>query len=229
MALLLTLGPVSGCASRSSESRIEPAPGAATVSTGGAVEEIGGVRMVVGEDVWPGKVKISGSVTPLDVTVENHGQRPLLIRYGKFTLIGPEGQRFPAIPPFQVKGSVKEPAVAESYAPITAPEFTYRAFMIAPYLSKLYPGIDAYTEPFSWPYDDDSTYERYWTQVDLPTATMLQRALPEGVLNPGGLLGGWLYFRKVDADIFDISFRADLVDAKTGEKFGTVQIPFQAR
>ena len=54
---------------------------------------------------------------------------------------------------------------------------------------------------------------------------MLNLALPEAVLGNGAKVTGFLYFEKIgEADRY--TFEMDLVDAKTGERFGTVNIPF---
>lgn len=46
---------------------------------------------------------------------------------------------------------------------------------------------------------------------DLPTERMIRRALPEGVLEPGGAVAGFLYFDEVDDETRRITFEADLV------------------
>jgi hypothetical protein len=63
--------------------------------------------------------------------------------------------------------------------------------------------------------------------LKLPTPEMRQRVIPEGVVNSGGNLDGWLFFEKVEDENLDrVMFRADLVDAETGKKFAEVRIPF---
>jgi hypothetical protein len=56
---------------------------------------------------------------------------------------------------------------------------------------------------------------------------MLQRALPEGVVEPGGRVGGFLYFQRLEGP-GPFTFSVDLVDAKTGERLGVITIPFVA-
>jgi hypothetical protein len=70
----------------------------------------------------------------------------------------------------------------------------------------------------------------YWSypyEVPLPTEDMLTRALPEGVLEPGGTLDGFLYFQGVIRRENAVSLQVQLVDAKTNENIGTLDIPFQ--
>jgi hypothetical protein len=59
----------------------------------------------------------------------------------------------------------------------------------------------------------------------LPNEEIVSRALPEGVLDPGGRVDGFLYLRDRPRGT-QLTFLAALVDASTGQPFGTVQIPF---
>jgi hypothetical protein len=56
---------------------------------------------------------------------------------------------------------------------------------------------------------------------------MLAKAIPEGVIEANGRLTGFLYFQQVQGDT--VTFTMELVDAKTGESFGHIQIPFVVR
>jgi hypothetical protein len=56
---------------------------------------------------------------------------------------------------------------------------------------------------------------------------MLDRALPDGVVEPGGRVGGFLYFQRLERP-GPFTFSVDLVDAKTGQRFGAITIPFVA-
>jgi hypothetical protein len=68
-------------------------------------------------------------------------------------------------------------------------------------------------------------------RIELPTADMLRNVVPEGVLDEGGELEGFLYFEKLqntDADA-RVNFHVDLQDAITGQTFATLHIPFVFR
>jgi hypothetical protein len=58
---------------------------------------------------------------------------------------------------------------------------------------------------------------------------MLRRALPEGTLEPGGTVTGFIYFQGVSEREGSVTLQARLVDARTGEQFGTLSIPFGVR
>jgi hypothetical protein len=56
---------------------------------------------------------------------------------------------------------------------------------------------------------------------------MLEQALPEGTLQDGGTVSGFLYFQGVAEREKLATLKAQLVDARTGEPFGELSIPFQ--
>lgn len=215
---LISVVALSAC---TTATQIEPAPAAATID-GQAVEVVDGVRIVAEAGEWPGNVNIEEEVTPMRVTITNNSNRPIAIRYGEFALVSADGERYNAIPPFRVEGTVVEPRLAPGFAPVTTPGFVYDRFFVAPYLSPLYPGVTAFTDPFLF----DPFYYDQWREVRLPTAEMVRRALPEGVVQPGGSVSGFLYFEEVDDDDEMLQFRANLMNARTSQRFGVITIPF---
>ena len=52
---------------------------------------------------------------------------------------------------------------------------------------------------------------------------MVQKALPEGVLEPEGRITGFLYFEDADFDPDRGTFVADLVDAKSLRRLGRIE------
>lgn len=142
---------------------------------------------------------------------------PLRVRYSEFVLVGPSGERFVALPPFDIEATETEP--------IAAPAYPVRGFSVAPYASPFFPGA-ALADPFAF---DPFYYQTYYPQfrrINLPTEDMVQKALPEGVLDPGGRVEGFLYFEPVNPELAQVFFTADLVNAETGETFGDVRISF---
>lgn len=92
----------------------------------------------------------------------------------------------------------------------------------------LFMDLQAHGHPFLF---DPLYYEHYypyWRQarVELPTAEMLRFALPEGMLEEGGVLAGFLYFEPVDAEVSPVTFQADVVDIVSGKMIATLEIPF---
>lgn len=219
-ALLMVLA-VMGCATG-----LEPAPAADRVAglEDAAQATVQGVRVVARAAPWPGPVAIDREVTPLKVRIDNIGPTPLRVRYNEFALVAPDGTSFAALPLARIEGEVA--VRTRTYG---APGFYHRGFAVAPYYAPFYPGIDPYPGYFGpdrYYYD---TYYRYWEDVELPTTAMEQRVVPEGVIDPGGSLEGWLFFEKIDAGLERVVLRADLVDAPSGRQFAELRIPFSVQ
>ncbi len=184
------------------------------------------VKVIAQADGWPGPALIRESVTPMRVVIENNSDKPVLVRYPEFSLVSASGKRHAALPPFRIDDTVAVPTLAPGYAPFRNVGFTYSRYSVAPMYSSVYPGIGAYPgwvgyDPFYY-----SMYYDHWTRTQLPTTEMLERALPEGVLQPGGRVSGFLYFEKVPADSGRAQFRAEIVDARNGNQIATITIPF---
>jgi hypothetical protein len=68
--------------------------------------------------------------------------------------------------------------------------------------------------------------DRAW---ELPSREMLALALPEGVLEPGQRVAGFVYFERVPRDVSVVRLTAPLVDARSGESLGVVGLPLRLR
>ncbi len=216
---------LAGCAS---QTHLEPAPSAQESPSvyGAAVNSVDGVRILAEPNAWVGRAAVTGKVTPIRVVVENHSDHAVQIRYADFALNGSKGRRYAALPPYGVEGTVTQPRVIDSFTPVAQPAFTYTGFYVAPYLGTAYPGLDPYDRPFYYDPFYNSYYYTLWQKTQLPTREMVNEVLPEGVLEKGGRIAGFLYFQHVEPESPRVVFRADLVDAGTGDAFGTVTIPF---
>lgn len=197
----------------------------------------GGVSVVVQPDQWNGDpVGLPEMLTPLLVTIENGSQRSLRIRFQEFALVGRSGFRYAAIPPLQTDPERRSDARTPDGTPVQAvwrmgpglsftPRFGYSGgFYVAPGWSSYYPGYGVWGGPFSWnPWYYGNAYG-FWREP-LPTRDMLERAMPEGVLQSEGRVSGFLYFPSVRRED-GVTFELDLVDAKSGESLGKAALPF---
>lgn len=230
-AAALALG---ACATTS----LSPGPGAQTVPglENVAVSEVSGVSVRVEPDDWQGDPLVERTVQPVRVTIDNDGPAPIRVRYGDFALIAPDGHRYAALPPFDIEGQLLSPVLADGYVPFYSPRFRYRGFYVAPYFARIYPGIPVYAGPASYFYDP-FYYDFYYPDMlsaIRPTMEMLSLALPEGMIEPGGSITGFLYFERVSRNDPSVTFREELVavgDAEgptgaAGAAFGEVSIPF---
>lgn len=224
IVLLGALAFATACGSKTPQLR--PASGANTMpGQGAAMQRNAGVRFVAQSVGWPGETAIQDEVTPLRVIIENRGKQPIAIRYSDFVLADSNDNHYAALPPFQAQGNVI--VQPKDHGPL-APGFDSSEFKIAPYLHQVYPQMGVYDE-FAADAPYYSTYYAYWENKSLPTADMLSMALPEGVLNPGGHLAGWLYFQKVNDNVEQLDLRAAFADPKTGATVARFELPFEVK
>lgn len=202
------------------QNQLVPAPGASIAGQPRVAEEtVAGVRIQVDSSAWKWG-RVSDVLAPVQVQIENRSDHPLRVAYSQFTLGGRSGFRATALPPFQV--------AAANAAPVE-PEFAFRGgFFIAPWEARFYRhGLAVWGGPlwFDAPYYG-ANYG-LWPAAQ-PDEDVLRRALPEGVLEPGGQVSGFLYFANQPKGA-ELVFLATLMDAGNGQVFGTIQIPFTVK
>ncbi len=187
-----------------------------------AVESRSGVTVTADGSVWDSSPKkLPTEVTPLWVTLQNATGRSLRVQYDEFTLRGASGATYVALAPYALRASRSRPA-------FEVPDGGYfDKFQVAAYLAPFYPWLQVWDGPL--PYGP-SLYSVWW-RASLPTPGMLDRALPEGVLENGGTASGYLYFQKVRAREGEVTFLAGLQEP-TGARQPTPQpawidIPFR--
>jgi len=207
-----------GCATT-----IVPGPGAHRVAGVGhaADARAAGVHVVAAAGAWSDfPSDLDDIVTSMLVTITNDSDRALEIRFEHFALLTPAGVIFAALPPFQVTGGAREP-------PAPAGPARGHGFSVAPYLAPWYPGWRVHGGPFPFDsgyYSGFDAFDPRCGRISLPTGDMLDRALPEGVLAPGGRISGYVYFEQA-LDVVRVAFVAHLVEVD-GPEFGAIHIPF---
>ena len=215
--LLAALFPIA-CArpfrAASASQQVPGSPNEATASTAGVTFE-------VEVDAWNGDpITLNTVLTPVKVSISNEGPHAVSLRYRNFTLKNPDGISSSALPPFEIRGSTNDPS------PVIAPNFRYRNFMAYPNYRFYGPRFRYWADDWGWdPAWYNSNYG-YW-QRDLPTADMLRKAIPEGVLNPGGSVEGYVYFQRVPDKTPAVELQVNLMDARSHTQFGTIRVPFE--
>ena len=209
-----------GCASTPT---LQPLATSPTTTQGAALAQEQGVLLVARGDAWRGNPSdLERVLTPVEVRLENHGERPLRIDTADFVLVGTSRFEYAALEGGQFRdaslmgvGGSGEVAVGVD----PAPGFAWGpGFYGTGWYNPLY-------DPFYGPY-------AYWYRPPpepLPTRDMIREALPQGTLSPGGTTTGFLFFQSVGDRESQVTLRARLVDARTGEQFGTLDIPFHVR
>jgi hypothetical protein len=200
--------------------RLAPAPEAQRLpdDPGAAVASAAGVRVTVRSQSWKGEPRdLESIVTPLYVSVENDSATAIRIRYRDFTLTSSDGLQSPAIPPL----SIQRPG---TNVVAVAPSFTAHRFLLLRPYGPFYPAYPLWDGPFDW---DPVFYDQFYStwEPPLPTPDMLKQALPEGVLQPGGRVAGFLYFRRLRQEGGRVIFAQDVIVAETGERLATPRIP----
>jgi len=195
-----------------------PGPG-----TGAALRDAG-VRVEARTNAWRWQPEgLSEELTPVLLEIANESEHPLRVRYKELSIRTPAGGQLAALPPLGIEGSVA--------APLGPYAYPTRRFHVAPHLYGYYaPHLGVHAGPFT---HDPHYYGHYgptFRRLELPTESMLVRALPEGVVQPGGRVTGFVYFEELAEDSAAqgvYTLRIDLVDAQTQERFGRVEIPFE--
>ncbi|RKH37957.1 hypothetical protein [Corallococcus sicarius] len=232
-ALLL----VAGCAA---ETKLRPTPAAELVQnnkgkdSSTAIAEQQGVRLVADGTAWRGHPSdLERRLTPVYVRLENQGTRALEVQYPDITLVGEASRfRYTALAPLSLRQALSSrehtaPGEATPGA-VIAPASSWRVGVgvgIGGYGYGPWRGYGPYYGPWGSPF-----YPYPYAlscQEPLPTEDMLNSALPEGTLAPGGKLEGFVYFQGVARREDAVTLQVKLVDATTGESFGVLDIPFQ--
>jgi hypothetical protein len=237
MLLLLPLVAAAGLFGCATEPVLVPGPGASQPAGAPQVAfaDVSGVRLWANGDAWQGTPSsLEQVLTPVQVTLENHSGQPIRIAYKDFTLLGGTGFRYAALPPFSMQGTAVSTAeqpgayVPAAFRPSAVsplrPRFRSDRFLVArPYVG-FYPGFSAW--PYGWEWDP-FYYDRWYASwpTPLPTRDMLEEALPEGVVEDGGRISGFIYFQQTTREQ-QVQLQFQATDAKTGQVLGTGSVPF---
>ncbi|MCA3011864.1 MAG: hypothetical protein INH41_05620 [Myxococcaceae bacterium] len=227
-------------------------PSGVTVRSGGARDvafaEGAGVRAWAHGE-WAGRpFDLADALTPVHLTLENESGRAVRLAYEDVTLVGASGTRYAALPPFSIAASLSQEAVPPSpialvdYHPAVpvprapphghggprppppvAPRIHAHRFHVAPPYAHFYFGFPFWSA-WAWNAAYHARYASAWPRA-LPTEDMLQLALPEGALDDGGLVSGFLYFQRVRAEA-SVTLEVTLRDAISKEPLGVLRLPF---
>lgn len=204
--------------------QLTPAPNASSVEgmDHAAVAEAAGVTVVARGQSWSARpVDLDDYVTPLWVRIENRSDRAFRLSLKDLSLVSDGGFAYAALSPF-LRPSDEEHVLGAP--PAAQQTVVYQRAYVTPVYRWVYAGVPLwdYDLPFDPCYYD--TMNMWPTQ--LPTVDMVQRALPGGVIHPGGHIEGFVYFQRLPDDTKAARFIFRLVDSEDGEALGKVEIPF---
>jgi hypothetical protein len=196
---------------------LEPAAGAPLAEGRRNVAETAaaGVAVRVTGDSWKGDPPgLAILFTPVRVIIENHSGKTLRVSHRDFSLSGSSGFHYAAKAPIKAQGTLSGPGVTSSAS--------------RPHSAYVYPPVDAWPGGVVYsPFVYDG-FDANWPE-QLPTQDMLSQALPEGVLENGGEVAGFVYFPSVTGRESAVEFEMTLEEASSGQTFGRVAIPFQTK
>jgi hypothetical protein len=222
--LLLVAGTVAASACARSYAELTPAVGTTPVSGPGEGAEAiaAGVRVVARTQAWHfDPPDLATKATPILLEFTNNTDRTILVRYDHIALTDAAGHRLDVIPPYNIDGTVSVPVTVQQ-------PYYYGRYTYAPYAYRFSPTYVRYNSAFAYDPQYYQPYVTIYTDVALPTPEMLQRALPEGAIQPGGTTGGFVYFNKIRRGEKLLTLRVDIIDETSGEVVGTAKIPFIA-
>ncbi|MFW6245039.1 MAG: hypothetical protein ACOC36_04045, partial [Fibrobacterota bacterium] len=188
--------------------RLTPSPKAdiPSGSPDAAFGETAGVHVLVETESWTGYPSIEEHVTPIRVTITNRSDTPLRIRYQSFVLkVNSDHLRAQA--PYRVQGMMRIPYSEAKHFDDTV--FHYDDLEVDP-CCEILERVLAQSDTSS----GDEGLPDVWVQ--LPTREMVQLVLPDGVVDTGELVSGFLYFDRLRSGPAEVTFTADIVSAVDG-------------
>ena len=204
----------------------EFAPVAAAGAASAQAPQAAGVRVnVLSKDKWPGPAKITRELTPVKVRIENSGPDPVLVSYNRFRMIGEDGGQYRALPLYKVEGTAAKPTIPDPFE-IRKPRFDHSGFGLAPFYSRIYRGVPAAATFMTDP-EFYTLYDSYYSGKPLPTTEMRRRAIPEGVLAPGGHVEGFLYFEEIPGSVDNLALRYSPINLRTKTAMGEIQVRYK--
>jgi hypothetical protein len=183
-----------------------------------------GITLIAQVEKWP-EGDQGRQVTPVRIQLVNDSEQPVAVMYEHFALVGGRGQHYAALPPFQLSEVSIAPA-AVGFKRAIDREWKSQNFQVAPAYASLYQGVPVADQALDISAAYYNEYFGAWEQGERPSDAMLEYALPEGVLQPGGRLDGYLYFEKLSDKTERVELKADFVNASTGQTIDSVAIPF---
>jgi len=207
---------------------LEPATAADEVAflDHAAHDEDGAFEIIAQPAPWPGDAVITQAVTPLRIQIRNHGDVPAEIHLENIALVSDTGRIHHAVPAVAMEGAVH---TMEPPRQVIEPGFEADRFTVAGRYRRANPRLRNYNGPFR---HDVPYYRRYyntWSTTEaLPTPEMIQCALPEGVLEAGGQVAGWLYFEPVgDAEKVHLTAELFPTNEDPDSPLAQLHVPFR--
>jgi hypothetical protein len=202
-----------------------PAPSAQVIPSAptAAYSEAEGVRCSANVGPWSGREDdLPSFVVPVKVRIKNGSGTPIRVLHESFVLAGRKGRVYHPIPVLPPDAS------ARRRIPKLDPLYASSRFFVAPRFHDVYATLDPWRTPLP---RDDELYEqlfRRWGKQP-PTVEVLRMALPEGVLDDGGVLTGYLFFESPLEQERQVRFEATFGGEDGRPTVASIEIPFRVK
>lgn len=199
-----------------------PAPSAQVISgaPNAAYSAAAGVGCSADVGAWPERAKeVPTQVVPVKIRIKNHSGKAIRLLAEDFVLVGKNGRSYRPVPvlPLDPNG-----------LPRLNPIYAATKFYVAPIFRSAYPTFEPWSSQLA---RDAALYDRQFHRwgKQRPTPEMVRMALPEGVLDDGGAISGFLFFESPLDDEDHVSFQADFEQGDGAGTVASVEIPFRVR
>lgn len=215
-----------GCAG-SPEPELTATPQTTVLAVNGArIGSLSGVQVRVDPVAETSRYQNDPELHPARVEIRNRSERPVRVRYDAFALESGGTRQSGAVPVLLIdRADDNMPGVGG----LSGAAWEQRDFEIAGDYAVLYPDMQAYEGAFEATTVDAYRSGAQGDVMGMHDEELLASTIPEGVILPGGRVEGIIWFEDlVQTPDSTLVFTMDLVDASTGESFGTIEVPFDA-
>ena len=180
-----------------------------------------GVRCSANVGAWNGREdEIPSFVVPGQGSDQERQRGPIPRAYEDFALVGRKGRSYRPVPVLPMD------ADARKRIPKLAPIYAASKFFVAPGFHDVYATLEPWTAPLE---RDDELYERLFRRwgKQPPALDVLRVALPEGVLDDGGVVTGYLFFESPLDKEDRVTFEATFGGGDGRPTVASIEIPFK--
>ena len=180
-----------------------------------------GVRCSANVGAWNGREdEIPSFLVPVKIRIKNDSGRPIRVLYQDFALTGKKGRSYLPVPvlPMDVD--------ARKAIPKLTPIYAASKFFVAPGFHDVYATLEPWRTPLE---RDDELYDRLFRRWgdQRPPLDVLRAALPEGVLDDGGVVTGYLFFESPLDKESRVTFEATFGGGDGQTTVASIEIPFK--
>jgi hypothetical protein len=180
-----------------------------------------GIRCSANVGAWNGREgELPRFVVPVKVRIKNDSGKPIRVLYEEFALLGKKGRSYRPIPVLPIDDQARKAVQPMS------PMYASTGFFVAPRFHDVYATLDPWSVPLQ---RDEARYGELFSRWGKhpPDRQTLREALPEGVLENGGILTGFLFFESPLDREDRVTFQADFDAGDGQQKVASIEIPFR--